>query len=637
MKNGKSPGIDNILVEMIKASEHIIIHFLEVLLNKIFNSRYFPEIWTKAIIVPLHKKGHINDPDNYRGISLLSSLGKIYTYVLNERITKWANVMEKISENQAGFRQGYSVIDHIFTLSAIIEKTLCKKKRKLYVAFIDFKKAFDFVERNKLWSLLSSYGLNGKMLQALMGIYKTVQSCVRSRSGNTDFFECPFGLRQGCMLSPVLFSLFINELSVEVSKNGKHGVQLFPDIYEILMLLFADDVILVSDSIVGLQCQLNTLSSYAYKWGLTVNLDKSKVVVFRKGGILSINEKWIYDGNKLQVVDSYKYLGLVFNSTFNFKKSVVDLSLRSKKAFMEFATNLQKLGSVKLEVFFKIFDSQIQPIYLYGSEIWGFRRYDSIEKIHLMACKLFLNVGPQTPNAVVYGECGRHPVYINSYIRTIRYWLKLTVMPEERIPRKAYNMLLLLDNLGYKTWATEVRLLLNSHGFGYVWLSQFVYDHDSFINIFKQRLIDMFTQNWICTLEGSSRYTLYREYKYTFGAEKYLSQQIPFKFRKVLIKFRAGLLNLNINEGRWKNIVLPERICPLCNSDIENEFHFLYICPFDTHIRKKYFPTNMQTCVCMTLFTKFMQTEVISVTNLSYYLYHAFEERKRRLDERDKK
>ena len=127
---------------------------------------------------------------------------------------------------------------------------------------------------------------------------------------------------------------------------------------------------------------------------------------------------------------------------------------------MELITNLRKVGTVSLDVFFKIFDSQIQPIYLYGSEVWGFRKHDTIEKVHLLACKLFLNVGPQTPNAIVYGECGRHPVYINSFVRTIRYWLKLITMTEDRIPRKAYNMLKLLDSAGYKTWATHVREVL---------------------------------------------------------------------------------------------------------------------------------------------------------------------------------
>ena len=133
MKNGKSPGVDNILTEMLKSCEYQIMTFLVALFNKLFRSGCFPFVWSKAIIVPLHRKGDVNNSDNYLGISLLSSLGKIYTCVLNDRLTKWANIMDKVSETQAGFRQGYSVVENIFTLYAIIEKNLCKRRKKLCV------------------------------------------------------------------------------------------------------------------------------------------------------------------------------------------------------------------------------------------------------------------------------------------------------------------------------------------------------------------------------------------------------------------------------------------------------------------------------------------------------------------------
>ncbi len=121
------------------------------------------------------------------------------------------------------------------------------------------------------------------------------------------------GLRQGCILSPLLFSFFINELSTDVLQNGKYGIQLFPDCSEVLLLLFADDVILVSDVISGLQKQLNILEKYADTWGLTVNLDKTHIVVFRRGGRLAEKEKWYYKGVKIETVDSYRYLGILLH------------------------------------------------------------------------------------------------------------------------------------------------------------------------------------------------------------------------------------------------------------------------------------------------------------------------------------
>ena len=95
------------------------------------------------------------------------------------------------------------------------------------------------------------------MLNILQNMYKCVRSCVRCSNTTTNYFECPNGVRQGCILSPVLFSLLINELALEITAGGKHGIQLTPDLIQVLIILFADDVALTSFSVGGLQNQLN--------------------------------------------------------------------------------------------------------------------------------------------------------------------------------------------------------------------------------------------------------------------------------------------------------------------------------------------------------------------------------------------
>ncbi len=185
-------------------------------------------------------------------IPLMSVLGKVFTPVLNNRLTNWANMRDKISEVQSGFRKKYSTIDHIFTLYAVVQKCLSRRKHKLYVAFIDLKKAFDTVNHYKLYYCLRRAGLRGKMFNILISMYSNINSCVCSDYGITDFFDCPSGLRQGCILCPLLFSFFSSELYHEISSNGKHGLQMYPDTLEILMLHFGDDVILLSDTVIGL-------------------------------------------------------------------------------------------------------------------------------------------------------------------------------------------------------------------------------------------------------------------------------------------------------------------------------------------------------------------------------------------------
>ena len=127
-----------------------VILFMNKLFNPIFDKGIYPSDWAKAIIVPIRKKGDIHIADNYRGVSLLSIVSKCYTSVLNTRLYNWLEENDKIVEMQAGFHRNYSTTDQIFNLYAIAQKCLNKKGQKLYVAFVDFKKAFDSVHHDKL-------------------------------------------------------------------------------------------------------------------------------------------------------------------------------------------------------------------------------------------------------------------------------------------------------------------------------------------------------------------------------------------------------------------------------------------------------------------------------------------------------
>ena len=153
------------------------------------------------------------------------------------------------------------------------------------------------------------------MYRAIKSMYDAVKTRVRAGGDLTQDFICPRGYMQGDICSPILFSL-INELATEIIQNGKHGITLSPELIQILML-FADDVVLLSYTVIGLQQQLNILRDTAKKLGLVVNLQKSNMVVFRNGGHIAAREKLFYDGMKLEIVNQYKYLGVIFFYTFN--------------------------------------------------------------------------------------------------------------------------------------------------------------------------------------------------------------------------------------------------------------------------------------------------------------------------------
>ena len=169
---------------------------LTKIFNIVFQIGHMPHEWVIGIIKPIYKnKGDINDPDNYRGINLLSCFGKLFTSILNDRLTTYINLNEMMSEAQAGFRKGYSKTDQIFTLKCIVELCLCQGRR-LFCTFVDYSKAFDSINRATLWKKVFSYGITGKVIDVITNMYKSIKSCVMDSGIQSDFFESHVGVRQ---------------------------------------------------------------------------------------------------------------------------------------------------------------------------------------------------------------------------------------------------------------------------------------------------------------------------------------------------------------------------------------------------------------------------------------------------------
>jgi hypothetical protein len=251
--------------------------------------------------------------------------------------------------------------------------------------------------------------------------------------------------------------LYINEFSNMIFDNCERGIQLSPELIELFLLLFADDIVLFSDTVHGLQTQLDILYDYCQAWKLSLNMSKTKIVVFRRGGRLCRYEQWNYGNDKLLVVSEYNYLGILFSSRLSLTQSCNQLAIKGKRALMEVLRTMSVYGNIPHHIYFKIFDTQIKPILLYGAELWGFQRYEVLERIQTLACKRYLKLGRNTPSLMVLGECGRLPIYYNSLFRCIKYWTKLLRMPNNRYPRKAYCMLYNLDIAQRHTWATSVK------------------------------------------------------------------------------------------------------------------------------------------------------------------------------------
>ena len=188
----------------------------------------------------LHKKGDINQDENYRGITLLSILGKLFSRILNNQLTDWAEEYHIYVKAQAGFRKNMGTIDNIFVLHGVINHMLNENK-KLHVAFIDYTKAFDYVVRENIWYKLLNYGLRGKIIDIIRSMYENIKSKVKYENRLSNDFTCLLGVRQGECLSPFLFSMYVNDLEEKLAGDGFEGVEV--GMLKLLLLLYADDIV----------------------------------------------------------------------------------------------------------------------------------------------------------------------------------------------------------------------------------------------------------------------------------------------------------------------------------------------------------------------------------------------------------
>ena len=470
------------------------------------------------------------------------------------------------------------------------------------------------------------------MFKVLFNIYANVKSCVKTLSGCTNYFPCTTGVRQGCMLSPFLFSFFINELIIELTNSNYHGIQLSPDLIELFCLLFADDVALFSDSIIGLQRLLNKLELYCDRWNMSVNLDKSKVVVFKGGGHLSKNEKWSYGGEVVQTVSYYKYLGILMSCRLNWSMATKLLAQQAKKSFFAYYKSIKRLGPLSYDIYFKIFDSAILPILTYGAEVWGFQKYEHLERIQYLACRVFLGVSPKAPNNSVLGECGRYPIFLHTAKRCIKYWAKLLCMPNTRYPKKCYNMLFNIEESGSRnkeTWVADIKKLLFICNMNELWFAQDVGNIDMFVNTFVLKFKNVLASDWwadICTLD---KLDAYRQFKSTLQPEKYLFSVTINSHMQSLSRLRCSSHCLRIETGRG-SLERSMRICELCDRhEIENEFHFLLVCNFFQYIRNRYVPHYFFTPPTLNKFNNLLSSQNDTILQrIATYVFHAMKLRR---------
>ena len=367
LKNNKATGLDRIPAEMLKTSSENIMSILLKTMNKIKNTFKCPAKWAIGITSLLFKDGDEDDPNNYRAITVTDALSKILAILLNNRVEKWCTANNVIKKERIGFEKKSRPGDHLFVLKTLIEHYK-QQGKKLYACFVDFQKAFDSVWRLGLLHKLITYGLDIGYIKLIKDMYDKTAQSLRINSRMTRIFKTYKGVKQGCILSPRLFNLFINDIpdlfSDDKMTNPCKPVHLNDT--KINCLMYADDLILLSESEEGLQTCLNRLNEYNEKWDLKLNIKKTKVLIFQNNGKKSQTSFKIGE-NFLQIATEYKYLGTIITNTGSFKTNEIKLKQKGLRASFIISKNIGPYAKPSTSI--RLFEKLIEPILLHNCEI----------------------------------------------------------------------------------------------------------------------------------------------------------------------------------------------------------------------------------------------------------------------------
>ena len=360
LKDGKAAGVDNIPAELIKNGGESVIELLTKICNKTWQTGEWPTQWTQSLIITLPKKGNLQLCQNYRTISLISHASKVMLKIILNRLNPQAE--EIIAEEQAGFRSGRSTTEQIFNLRVLCEK-YSQHQQDIYHVFIDFKKAFDRVWHEALWATMKKYNMGQKLTNIIKQLYAKATSAVIAQGSVGDWFKTTVGVRQGCLLSPTLFNIYLERIMSEALENHCGTVSIGGR--NITNLRFADDI----DGLAGSEDELATLvknlDETSSRFDMEISAEKTKLMT-NSGKQISTKIK--VRGQELETVGQFKYLGSIITEEGS-RAEILSRAAQTTAAMSKLRP-IWRDKNICLKTKIRLLRALVISIFLYSCEAW---------------------------------------------------------------------------------------------------------------------------------------------------------------------------------------------------------------------------------------------------------------------------
>jgi hypothetical protein len=563
----------------------VMVRALCRLMNVVWRREVVPAEWKKGQIVPIFKGGVVSKLGDYRGITLLSVVSKAMESVVMQRVSKWMEQGGKLSDEQGGFRAKRGTVDLIWLVSEVLQR---RRERKVstFACFVDVQKAYDTVWQEGLWKRLSDLGVKGKVWRLLREWYGDTRSVVLVEGVETREFALRQGVKQGAVLSPVLYAVFVDGVVAEMKRRGlgveEGGVW-------VGVLLYADDMALMARSREELQQMMEVVVQYSQQWRFRLNAAKTKVMVVGEKKMdkeARAGQVWKLGGATVEEVKVFKYLGVELRADGRW----TDVAKRLGDKAAAVASLLLGVGGacdrMGMGLRRRLWQCMGVPGMQYGVEVWDANQGEGekLEKVQREAGRRVLGCSSRMSDEVVRGELGWLTARGRRDELRLRYLGRLLRMPVTRGVRQFLVVRTqdLEEGLGCgKGWCAQVAGLVEKYGLAQECKAGAGMKAAMWNKAVQAAVLKKEEEVWREAMAGKASLELYRRVKEGLWLEQYVDGGVKARKSAVLrTNLRGGCSELEVQVGKHMGLERQERVCRVCSGGVvEDEEHFLLNCP----------------------------------------------------------